>query len=81
MDGSDGSLSGRGQGRAEILEASTGQPIPGCGRDESVPAVVDELDTALRWDNKPDISELRGKTVRFRFWILRAQLYAFWFAG
>ncbi|MCK5328321.1 MAG: hypothetical protein KAR36_06940, partial [Candidatus Latescibacteria bacterium] len=70
----------RGQVRAEILDASTGRPIPGFGREESVPAVTDHIDATLRWDNKPDISELRGRTVRLRFWILRAQLYAFWFA-
>jgi len=71
----------RGQVRAEILDASEGQPIPGFTRDESIPTVIDSIDEVLRWENKPDLSELLGKTVRIRFSVLRAHLYAFWFAG
>ncbi len=70
----------RGQVLAEILEASDDQPIPGFTRDESVPTIIDSIDTVLLWKGKPNLAELKGKTVRIRFWILRAELYAFWFA-
>ena len=71
----------RGQVRAEILDASEGGPIAGFTREESIPAVIDSIDEVLRWVDKPDLCELVGKTVRIRFYILRAELYAFWFAA
>ena len=71
----------RGRVRAEVLDASDDQPIPGFTNDESIPAVIDSIDETMRWKNKSDLSELVGKTVRIRFSLLRAELYAFWFAG
>ena len=70
----------RGKVVAEILDADDGQPVPGYTREESIPAVIDSIDEPLRWKSKPDLAELVGKTVRFRFSILQAELYAFWFA-
>jgi hypothetical protein len=46
-----------------------------------VPAVVDEVDEAMRWKEKTDLADLVGKMVRVRFSLLNAELYAFWFAG
>ena len=71
----------RGQVRAEVMNASDGQSLPGYTREESIPAVIDSIDQPLRWQNNPDMAELVGQTVRIRFWILRGELYAFWFAG
>ena len=71
----------RGQVRAEVLDAEEGRVLPGFSRDECVPAVIDSIDEPLRWKEKADLSELRGRTVRLRFCLLRAELYAFWFAG
>ena len=71
----------RGQVRAEVIDASDEQPIPGFTSEECVPAVLDSIDAPLRWKDKPDLAELLGRTVRFRFSILRGELYAFWLAG
>ena len=71
----------RGRVRAEVLDASDDQPISGFTNDDSIPAVIDSIDETMRWKNKSDLSELVGKTVRIRFSLLRAELYAFWFAG
>jgi len=71
----------RGRVKAEILDASDGQPLPGFTNDESIPAMVDSIDEAVRWKEKRDLSELLGRTVRIRFSLLNAELYAFWFAG
>ena len=49
--------------------------------DDCLPAVVDEVDVPMRWKEKTDLAELAGKTVRVRFSLLNAELYAFWFAG
>lgn len=70
----------RGQVKAEVLDAGNGMVIPGYGRDECVPARVNSIDERVRWKDHPDLSRLRGHTVRIRFWLLRAELYAFWFA-
>jgi len=71
----------RGQVRAEIVDAADGHPIPGFTTDESVPVVSDNIDVLMRWKDKPDLSELLGRTVRIRFSLFQAELYAFWFTG
>ena len=71
----------RGQVRAEIIDASDGHPIPGFTTEESIPAVIDSIDEPLRWKDKPDVAELLGRTVRIRFSLFQAELYAFWFTG
>ncbi|MEW6751097.1 MAG: hypothetical protein AB1505_08965 [Candidatus Latescibacterota bacterium] len=70
----------RGQVRAEVLDAQDGQRVPGFGRDECGPAVLDSTDAPLGWMAKADLAELAGRTVRLRFHVLRGELYAFWFA-
>lgn len=69
----------RGSVRAEVLDAENGQPVPGYTLDDCVPAVVDEVDEAMRWKEKTDLADLVGKMVRVRFSLLNAELYAFWF--
>ena len=69
----------RGQVRVEILDASSGQVIPGFSRDECIPAVTDSIDETMQWQGERQFGELEGKTVRIRFWVLKAELYAFWF--
>ena len=71
----------RGSIRGELLDAADGRPVPGYSMDESLPVVVDEVDEPMRWKDKKDVSELVGKTVRIRFSLLTAELYAFWFSG
>jgi hypothetical protein len=71
----------RGRVQAEILDASDGQPVVGFSRGESVPAVIDSIDETMRWQDRSDLGNLLGKTVRIRFYLLGAELYAFWFAG
>ena len=71
----------RGKVLAEIIDANDGQPIPGFGKDDCVPAVIDNIDETVTWKDKGDLSELVGKTVRIRFSLWQAELYAFWFAG
>ena len=72
----------RGKVVGEILDADSGQPLPGYSRDDGIPAVIDDIDATLSWKEKgDDLSALAGKTVRLRFHIWQAELYAFWFAG
>ena len=71
----------RGRVTAEVLDAEDGRPITGYTKDESIPAVIDSIDEMQSWKDRADLSELRGRTVRLRFSLLRAELYSFWFAG
>ena len=71
----------RGRVNAEVLDAEDGRPITGYTKEESIPAVIDSIDEMQSWKDRADLSELRGRTVRLRFSLLRAELYSFWFAG
>ena len=55
--------------------------LPGYTVRESIPPVVDSIGEPLRWEGKPDVAEVRGRTVRIRFSLWQAEMYAFWFAG
>lgn len=68
----------RGQVLAEVLDPETCQPLPGYSREEAVPTTIDGIDEPLIWRDHADLSLLRGRTVRLRFWILRGELYAWW---
>jgi hypothetical protein len=70
----------RGQIRAELLDAESGRALSGFGLDDCLPVAVDGIDEPVRWRQKADLSALMGRTVRFRFAILRGELYSFWLA-
>ena len=70
----------RGRVTAELLDAPSNEPIAGFGADDCIPAVIDSIDEPVRWKNRNSLAELRGKSVRIRFSILRGKLYSFWFA-
>ena len=71
----------RGKVLAEIIDANDGQPIPGFTKNDCIPAIIDSIDETVTWKGKADLSELLGKTVRIKFSLWQAELYAFWFAG
>ena len=71
----------RGSVRAALVDATSGQPLPGYTMDECLALDADEIDQPLRWKGNENVSELSGKSVRVRFSVLNAELYAFWFAG
>lgn len=64
-----------GQIQVEIQDAE-GKPIPGFALSDAPPLYGDELEGAFQWKNGADISKLAGKTVRFRFVLKDADLYA-----
>ncbi len=52
----------------------------GLGLDDAVPVSADVTDTAVRWKGGGDLSRWVGKSVRLRFELESATLYAFSFA-
>jgi len=66
-----------GAASVEVLDP-TGEPIPGFRRDEAVIIQdVDGLRVQPRWDGRADLDGLVGRTVRLRFYLEDARLYAF----
>ncbi len=64
--------------RVEI-QAESGKPIPGFSLMESRNLVGDAIEQAVSWTKGSDVSLLAGKTVRLRFVMLEADLYAIQF--
>ncbi len=69
----------RGKVTAEVLDASSSEPIAGYTNDDAVPAVLDNIDHAMSWKDKTDLSGLRGCKVRLRFSLWNGELYSYWF--
>ena len=67
--------SAAGSVRVEIQDA-TGQPLPGFGLDDAIEIVGDEIARTVSWNNGADLSRLAGQTVRLRFVMRDADLYA-----
>jgi hypothetical protein len=67
--------SAAGSVRVEVLEGD-GKPVPGFALGDAAEMFGDALDEPVRWKGGPDISALRGKTVRFRFVLRDADIYA-----
>jgi hypothetical protein len=66
-----------GEVRAEILDEK-GTPIAPYTLANCRPVVGDSTLASVNWAGADDVQALRGKTVRFRFDVRRASLYAFW---
>lgn len=67
-----------GNMHVEVLDADTANPIPGYTRELASGAKgVDDLRHRPRWKDQPDLSALKGKTVRLKFHLTNAKLYAF----
>lgn len=66
-----------GRFHVEVLDAD-GKPIPGFTAGEAkVFGGVDELSLKPQWKGNTGLPELRGNTIRLKFYLLNAKLYAF----
>jgi hypothetical protein len=72
------STSGAGSIQVEIRDAA-GQPLPGYALADCPEIFGDELARVVRWRHGGDLRPLGGKTVRLRFVLKDADLYAFQF--
>ncbi len=74
------STSAAGGIRIEIQD-DTGKPIPGYSIDEAVEMIGNEIERAARWKAGDEVSSLVGRTVRLRFAMKDADLYAIQFSN
>ncbi len=68
--GDDGSVA------VEVLDRNY-QPVEGFGREDCIPATQDAVSARIRWKNHEDLSALKNKTIRLKFYITNAGLYSF----
>ncbi|MDR2441459.1 MAG: hypothetical protein LBE12_19025 [Planctomycetaceae bacterium] len=66
-----------GELAVEILDEK-GQTIPAFGKDRCVMIKGDFVKQPLQWTGSTDLATLTGKPVRFRFFLSKGHLYAFW---
>ena len=63
-------------GRGETGEAVTiGKPIPGFTLADCAPVTADRVDAPLTWRGG-ELSSLRGRSIRLRFDLFKADLFA-----
>jgi hypothetical protein len=67
--------SAAGSVQVELLNEDN-HALPGFGLDDFTPLFGDELDAVVRWKQKTDLGDLKGKPVRLRFVLKDADLFA-----
>ena len=72
------STSAGGRLRVEI-QGDSGRPLPGLGLDDCHLQYGDQLDRVVTWEGGADLGGLAGQTVRLRFELKDADVYAFRF--
>lgn len=60
----------------EMLDAE-GEPLAGFTRDDALPFEGSNIYQLITWRTQPDLRALAGQTIRLRFVLCRAALYAF----
>jgi hypothetical protein len=66
-----------GEIRAEVLGAD-GKPVAPYTRANCVPVTADNTSQTVTWRGARDLKPLSGRTVRLRFSMTKARLFAFW---
>lgn len=69
------STSAAGRIRVEIQDAN-GTPVPEYSLDECLDIIGDEIEHAVAWKHGTDLGQLAGQTVRLRFVMQDADLFA-----
>lgn len=72
------STSAAGSVQVEIQDAN-GKPVEGYSIQDCPPVFGDTIDRVVSWKNGSDLSRLSGKTIRLRFVLKDADLYAIQF--
>ena len=69
------STSAAGSIRVEVQDAE-GKPIPGFNLFECREQIGNEIERQVTWESDGDLSSLAGQSVRLRFWMKDADLFA-----
>ncbi len=63
--------------QAEILNQEN-TPLPGFTLSDCLPTQTDSTIHRIQWQNNKSLEKLAGKTLKIRFTLKKAKLYAFW---
>jgi len=66
-----------GEISVEVLDRG-GRLIAPFSRDRCVPIAVDSTRQEVAWKDRATLGELRGESVRLRFYVTRGHLFSFW---
>ncbi len=66
----------RGELRVEILDEQ-GRAVPGFARADATPMTVSSVKHLMKWGARSSIEDLRGRTVRLKFYLRNGSLYSF----
>jgi hypothetical protein len=66
-----------GELRVEALD-SDGRVLPHFSRQECIPVNRDNTLQRIQWKGAPTLESLKGKVVRFKFYLRHGSLYSFW---
>ncbi len=73
-------LSTGAAGRVAVeIQDEKGQAISGFSAADCTPLSFDSIDRPFRWKSGRDLSDLQGKTVKLKWLLADADVYAFWF--
>jgi hypothetical protein len=61
------------------LQDPAGKPYPGFALEEALPFTGDSIDSPIAWKGGTDVSALRGKPLRLRWVLQKADLFSFRF--
>jgi hypothetical protein len=67
-----------GEMRAEILDVNNNHVLKNFSTEDCIPLHTDNTLASVRWRGGADLSSLSGQSVRFRFLLRNARLFAFW---
>ena len=70
----------KGELRVEVLDQAD-KPLGSFTTDNSIPFSADSTAQRVSWTGAGDLSNLKGKPVRFRFHVANGKLYSFWVSG
>ena len=65
-----------GQIRVALIDAKTGETIPGFAMDDCVKLSDDAIEQVVEWKGQKDLSGLSGRPVRVKFSLQQADLYS-----
>lgn len=71
----------RGEIQIELLDAESGEVIPGFSKEEFATFRGDSVAHKAIWRDSPNPASLAGRPVRLKFYLRRAALFAFEFLG
>ncbi len=60
------------------LQDEKGKPIPGYLKDDCIVMQTNSTKYLIKWKNKANVSSLKNKPVKVKFYLTDGDLYSFW---